>query len=202
VVREMIRSIAWGMDTAAFIGTGNQDTTNAGYVGVFNAPLANANLASVAGPGHTTVGICTLEDFVQTLFTVSAEVLSRGPKWWIHPQMIAKLALIRDKMGRPLFQTFTEVPLAGIGSILGYAVHPTDIAPSTDAAAQPVAVFGDPEGQVVGVRSDLELATSADIGFPQNLMAYRTLMRAGVKMKTLAGSTTLKPFAVLQTAPH
>jgi hypothetical protein len=54
----------------------------------------------------------------------------------------------------------------------------------------------------VGVRSDLELATSQDIGFPQNLMAYRTLMRLGVKLLTQAGSTTLKPFAVLSTSPN
>lgn len=201
-IRQMIQSVAFGMDTAAFLGTGNQDSINAGYVGIFNAPLANSLLASVAGTGHTTVGALTLEDFVQTILTVSAEVLNRDPKWWMHPQMIAKLALVRDKMGRPLFQTFTEVPLAGIGSIMGYAVHPTAIAPSTDAPNQPIAAFGDPEGQIAGVREDLELATSADIGFPQNLMAYRTLMRAGFKMKTQPNSTTLKPFAVLQTSPQ
>lgn len=201
-IRQMMQSVAQGMDTAAFISTGNQDTTNAGYVGIFNAPLANSLLAAVAGAGHTSMGALTLEDFVQCTFQVSAEVLKRNPKWWAHPQIIAKAALIRDKMGRPLFQTFTEVPMAGIGSIMGFPVHPTAIAPSTDAPAQPVFTFGDPEGQKVGLRQDLELATSSDIGFPQNLMAYRTLMRAGVKMLTQPNSTTLKPYAVLQTSPQ
>lgn len=202
VIREMIQAVAQGVDTAAFIATGNQDTTNAGYVGIFNAALANSNLASTAGVGHTTIGSCTLEDFEQTILTVSAEVLNRNPKWWMHPQFIAKLALIRDKMGRPLFQTFTEVPMNSIGSVLGYGIVPTNIAPNTDGSNQPVTAFGDPDGQVIGIREDLELATSADIGFPQNLMAYRTLIRAGAKIKTLPSSTTLKPFSVLSTSPN
>ena len=201
VLRQMVESVAWGMDTAAFIGTGNQDTTNAGYVGIFNAALANSNLASVAAAGHTQTALCTLNDFVQTILTVSPQVLNRKPKWWVHNQMLARIALITDKNGRPLFQTWLEVPQPGsIGSILGYPVHPTAIAPTTDGASQPVIAFGDPQGQRVGIRQDLELATSADIGFPQNLMAYRTLMRAGVKMLTTPASTTLKPFAVLTTS--
>lgn len=201
VVRQMIQSINWGMDTAAFIGTGNQDTTNAGYVGLFNAALANTNLGISAGAGRTTVGTLKLDDFVAVLTNVSAEVLNRKPMWWIHAQMLARVALIRDNNGRPIFQTWQEVPNPGsIGSILGHPVRPTAIAPSTDGPNQPVIVFGDPEGQAIGIRQDLELATSEDIGFPQNLLAYRTLMRAGVKMKTQAGSTTLKPFTVLSTA--
>ncbi len=201
VIQQMIQSVNWGMDTAAFISTGSQDTVNAGYVGIFNAPLANSNLASVAGPGHTYVSSLALNDFVQTILTVSPEVLNRKPKWWTHSQQLARISLIRDQMGRPLFQTFIEVPNPGsVGSILGYPVHPTAIAPTTDGPNNPVLAFGDPQGQVIGIRSDLELATSADIGFPQNLMAYRTLMRAGVKMKTQPASTTLKPFAVLTTA--
>lgn len=203
VIQQMAESIAWGMDTASFIGTGNQDTTNAGYIGLFNAPLANTQLAAVAAQGNTTVAQTQLDDWVNALFQVNPIVLQREAKWWIHPQMLAKVALIRDKMGRPIFQTFTEVPKPGaIGSILGYPVIPTAIAPSTDGNAQPIAAFGDPEGVAVGIRQDLELATSDDIGFPQNLRAFRTLMRAGVKIKTVANSTTLKPVVVLQTAPN
>jgi HK97 family phage major capsid protein len=201
VIRQMVESANWGLDTAAFIGTGNMDTTNAGYVGIFNAALANTNLACAAGAGRTTAGILKIDDFVNTVLTVSAQVLNRKPMWWMHPQMLARIALIRDNNGRPIFQTWQEVPNPGsIGSILGYRIHPTAIAPTTDGASQPVAVFGDPQGQSVCIREDLELATSDDIGFPQNLRAFRALVRAGVKIKTLPASTTLKPFAVLSTA--
>lgn len=203
VVRQMIQSIDWGLDTACFIGTGNQDTTNGGYVGLFNAALSNTNLGISAGAGRTSVGLLKLDDFVAVQTNVSAEVLKRKPMWWMHPQMIARAVLIRDAMGRPIFQTWQEVPTPGaIGSILGAPVHPTAVAPNTDGANQPVAAFGDPDAQPVGVRADLELATSADIGFPQNLMAYRALFRAGVKMYTQPGSVTLKPFTVLSTSPQ
>jgi HK97 family phage major capsid protein len=201
VLQQMIESANWGLDTAAFIGTGNQDTTNAGYVGIFNAALANTNLAYTAGPGRTQVSKLTLDDFVGTMLTVSPEVLNRKPMWWAHAQNIARAALIRDNNGRPIFQTWQEVPNPGsIGSILGHPVHPTAIAPNIDGASTTPFVFGDPQGQSVLIREDLELATSEDIGFPQNLMAYRALVRAGVKLKTVAASTTLKPFAVLNTA--
>jgi HK97 family phage major capsid protein len=201
VLHQMIESANWGLDTAAFIGTGNQDTTNAGYVGIFNAALANTNQAYTAGAGRTQVSKLTLDDFVNTMLTVSAQVLNRKPMWWAHTQNIARAALIRDNNGRPIFQTWQEVPNPGtIGSILGHPVHPTAIAPSVDGPNTTPFVFGDPQGQDVAIREDLELATSDDIGFPQNLRAFRALVRGGVKMKTLPGSTTLKPFAVLNTA--
>ena len=201
ITRQMVQSIAWGMDTATFIGTGNQDTTNGGYVGIFNAALANTNLGVSAGAGRTQVSKLLVDDFVQAQLTVSAQVLRKKPMWWAHPQMMARIALIKDGLGRPIFQTWQEVPNPGsIGSILGFPVHPTAIAPNTDGNSQPVIVFGDPDGQENGIRTDLELATSEDIGFPQNLVAYRALLRAGCKILTTAGSTTLKPFAVLSTA--
>jgi HK97 family phage major capsid protein len=201
VLRQMAESVAQGLDAAAFMGTGNVDQTNGGYVGLFQAPLANTNLAAPAAAGNTTMGSTQLTDWVNVLLAVSPQVLRRKAQWWIHPQMIAKAALITDKNGRPLFQTWLEVPNpSAIGSILGYPVHPTAIGPSTDSAGQPVAAFGDPEGVAVLIREDLEVATSDDIGFASNLRCYRTLMRAGVKIKTIAGSTTLKPVAVLQTA--
>jgi len=201
VLNQMVQSANWGLDTAAFIGNGNADTTNAGYIGIFNAALANTNMAYSAAAGRTTVSATKLDDWVNATLTVSPQVLNRKPKWWMHSQMIARAALIRDNNGRPIFQTWQEVPNPGsIGSILGAPVHPTAIAPTTDGASQPIAVFGEGAAQSVLIRQDLELATSDDIGFPQNLRAFRALVRAGVKMKTQAASTTLKPFAVLSTA--
>lgn len=203
IVREMMISIAQGMDTAAFIGTGAADQVSAGYYGIFNIGSVNANLVSTAALGNTSVATTQLDDWVNVLLTVSPEVLKRAAKWWMHPQVQAQAILVRDKNGRPIFQTWTEVPnQKSLTSILGYPVVLTDIAPSPigTAPSNSVAAFGDPEGQAVMVRSDLELATSDDINFPQNMRAYRTLMRAGVKPKTIAASTTLKPLAVFNLA--
>lgn len=205
VLREMVQAVAYGLDYAAFQGNGASDQVSAGYNGIFNAGAVNTQLAATAAQGNTTFSLLQLEDFVLALTTVSPEVLMRDAKWWAHPQVIASAVLIRDKQGRPLFQTWMERPdVKSIGSILGYPVQMAGAAPTTalTTAGSPAMVFGDPEGQVIGIRQDLELATSDDILFAQNMRAFRTLMRAGVQMRTTSGSTTLKPFAVLTTAAN
>ncbi len=201
IMRQMAQTISFGMDSAAFIGAGAANQTDAGYYGIFQAAQVNTNLAAVAAAGNTTVEQLQLDDFVNCLTTVNPVVLKRRSNWWMHPQILARASLIRDKNGRPIFQTWQEVPNPGsIGSILGYPVKPVAVAPSTNSAGNPVAAFGDPDGQAIGIRSDLELATSDDIKFAENQRAFRALMRGGVKLKTIAASNTLKPFAILTTA--
>ena len=203
ILAQMVQSQAQGLDTAAFIGTGSADQVSAGYYGVFNMGQVNVNCAATSAQGNTMVGATQLDDWVNVTLTVNPQVLTRNPKWWMHPQMVARALLVRDKQGRPLFQTWLERPDAkSLMSILGYPVQLTGIAPNTDGPGQPVAVFGDPEGQAVAIREDLELATSDDIAFPQNMKAFRALIRAGVKSKTLAGSTSLVPMAVFSLSPN
>jgi hypothetical protein len=55
-------------------------------------------------------------------------------------------------------------------------------------------------GLAVGIRKDLELTANSALKFAENQTSYRALMRAGTKIKTVSGSTTLKPFAVLTLA--
>lgn len=201
ILRQMVQSVSYGMDYAAFIADGSADQVSAGYVGIFNAASANSNLAAVATNGNTTVEGTQLEDWQRVLLTVSPQVLQRRASWWMQPQILIRALAVRDKNGRPLFQTYTEAPMpGGIGSILGYPVKLTAAAPTANTAGSKVAAFGDPDGQAVGIRSDLEIATSDDIKFAENMRAFRTLMRAGTKLKTAANSTTLKPFAVLTLA--
>ncbi len=203
VIREMTQACYQGLDTAAFIANGAADQTNAGYIGIFNAASANVNMAATTAQGNTTVAGTQLDDWENVLNTVNPEVLNRGPKWWMHPQMLAKAILVRDKNGRPIFQTWLERPdTRALGNILGYPVIPTNIAPSTDGPGNVIAAFGDPQGQAIGIREDLEMATSDDINFAQNMRAFRTLLRAGVKMKTTAGSTSLVPFAAMTLSPN
>jgi HK97 family phage major capsid protein len=201
LTKQMLQSVAYGLDTAAFTATGAADQTNAGYYGIFQAAAVNTNLAATAANGNTTIEATQLEDWQRTLLTVSPIVLKRRACWWMHPQMLIRALAIRDRNGRPLFQTYTEAPTpGGIGSILGYPVRLPAVAPTTDTAGQPVAAFGDPDGQAVGLRQDMEFATSDDIKFAENMRAFRCLCRAGTKLKTIASSTTLKPIAVLTTA--
>lgn len=203
ILRHLTQAQSQGLDTAAFIANGAADTTNAGYYGLFNAATVNTNMAATTAQGNTTVGGTQIDDWINVLLTVNPEVLTRSPKWWMHPQMVARALLVRDKNGRPIFQTWMERPdLKGLMSILGYPVILTGIAPNTDGPGNTVAAFGDPDGMAVAIREDLSMATSDDINFPQNMRAFRALLRAGTKLKTLANSTTLVPFGVLTLSPN
>jgi HK97 family phage major capsid protein len=201
LTRQLLQSIAFGLDTAAFIGAGTADQTNAGYYGIFNAASVNTNLAATTAAGNTTIGATQLEDWQNAMLTVSQVVLQRQARWWMNPQNLIRALAVRDKNGRPLFQTYTEAPMpGGIGNILGYPVKVVAVAPSTDVAGATVAAFGDPQGQAIGLREDMEFATSDDIKFAENMRAFRALCRAGVKLKTKAASNTLKPISVLTLA--
>ena len=201
ILREMGQSMSYGLDYTAFAAAGAASQADAGYYGIFNAGTVNASAIATAAAGNTSISKLDLEDWLLPLTTVSPIVLKRPARWWMHPQLIAKCALVRDKQGRSLFQTMLEAPVGkpgqpgGIGSILGYPVTPTAAAPSTDAASAKIAVFGDPQGQAIGIRSDLELATSDDIKFAENMRAFRALMRCGVKQRS--SGANLVPFAVL-----
>jgi HK97 family phage major capsid protein len=201
LLKQLLQSLSFGLDTVAFIGTGGANQTNAGYYGIFNAASVNTQLAATAGAGNTTIEATQLEDWQRCMLTVSQQVLMRNPRWFLNPQVLIRSLAVRDKNGRPLFQTYTEAPMpGGIGSILGAPIVPVAVGPTTNAAGATPAVFGDPQGQAVGIRSDMEFATSDDIKFAENMRAFRGLCRAGVIPKTKAASTTLKPFAVLTLA--
>jgi HK97 family phage major capsid protein len=201
ILNQMVQAVSFGMDTAAFLADGTADQTNAGYVGLFNAASANSNLAAICAAGNTTVEATQLEDWQRAMLTVNPQVLKRNPRWWMQPQILIRALSVKDKNGRPLFQTYTEAPMpGGIGNILGAPVQLAAAAPTANVAGAKVAVFGEPKGAAVGIRSDLEVATSDDIKFAENMRAFRTLMRGGFKIKTAANSTTLKPFSVLTLA--
>jgi HK97 family phage major capsid protein len=99
---------------------------------------------------------------------------------------------VRDGNKRPLFMTALEAPAAGgIGSILGYPVVPASAAPTTNAASAKVAAFGDPQGQVVGIRNDFEFAASEHHRFDYDQIAYRGLARFGNKIRSATAFAVL-----------
>ena len=94
-------------------GLGDRPVLGGQVLDDFQAAAANSNLAANAAQGNTTIQGLQLPDFSNVLLTVNPQVLKRSPNWWLHPQVLAYLILIRDAMGRPLFQTFTETPAPG-----------------------------------------------------------------------------------------
>lgn len=188
VMRELAQAVAYRLDWACFAADSTDDVTDGNYEGI-----AYAGTAASATAGNTTVGELELDDFVRCLTTVDAGVLSRPAKWWIHPQVLAKICLIRDSNGRPIFQNGMDAPSPGaIGSILGYPVIVTAAMPSSDSAGKVVAVFGDPQGMAVGIRKDFEWARSDEFRFTSNQSVFRVVVRAGcvVKIATAFGMLT------------
>ncbi len=178
------------LDWMCFSADGTSDTTDGGMTGI-----ASGGTAAAAGSGNTTIATLELEDFVRCLTTVASGVLSRPCKWWIHPQVLAKVIQIRDSNGRPIFQTALEAPApGGVGSILGYPVVLADAMPSTDSAGKVVAVFGDPRGGVVGIRTQFQFDFTDAFKYDYLQRSFRGYGRAGFIIRAATA------FAMLTTA--
>lgn len=187
VLDDFVEAFNERLDYAAFMGDGTADATNGGMTGLFNF-----GTAAVATATHTTIATLTLEDFIRCLTTVDPIVLMRPARWWMHPRNLARVGGIKDLNGRPLFQTALEAPSPGsIGSILGYPLTLGHILPSTDAANNKVAAFGDPASFVVGVRQDFEFEASDEHKWNTYQRSFRCVGRAGVKGRRALGSAIL-----------
>jgi HK97 family phage major capsid protein len=183
---------AWNLrlDTAAFSGNGTADGNNGGFTGLFNAGTKAA-----AATGNTRAGALDFDDVNRCLTTVAPVVLKRKPRWWMHPQMLVRMMGIKDNNGRPIFLGALEAPSYGaIGTILGFPVVPVMAAPNTDGPNQPVAAFGDRNGQVVGVRDDFVFESSDHYRWNTLERSFRAYGRAAT------GCRQANAFAILTTA--
>jgi HK97 family phage major capsid protein len=179
VLDDFAEAIAYRLDHSFFVADGTADSTDGGFTGVFEA-----GTAATAADGNVTVESLDMEDFIRCLTVVDPVVLSRMSKWWMHPTTIARALAVKDGNGRPIFLTALEAPTyGGIGSILGYPVVPGHALPSTNAASAKVAAFGDPNGYVVGIRQDIELASSSEYSFNTDEVAFRGIARAAGKIR-------------------
>lgn len=187
VMNDFVEAYSYRMDWAAFQADGTADVTDGGFTGAFEA-----GTAAVAAATHTSVGALTLDDFVKCLTTVDAQVLTRASKWWLHNQMLARIVGIKDGAGRPLFQTALEAPSPGaIGSILGYPTELVMAAPNTDGVSKKIALFGDPQAFVVGVRRDYTFEASDQHKWDTLQRSFRAYGRAGFKMRRALGMAVL-----------
>jgi len=200
VMRNMAQSVSQGLDFTFFNGAAGGTRTDSGYRGVFNMGATNANMIATAASGNTTMAGLELDDWLRCLTTVTGGTLQRPCRWWMHPRVLASTCLIRDQNGRPLFQTATDAPLGGIGSILGYPVTTVASAPDTavSSSATPnakVAAFGDPQGYAVGIRRGVDLQSTNLLKFVENMRSFRALTRAGGVC--LQSGATVVPLSIL-----
>lgn len=186
LIQQLAEAVAYRLDWACFAADGTDDTTDGAYTGI-----TEGGTAATAATGNTTVSLLDLDDFVRCLTTVDAAVLQRPAAWWMHPTVLAKVCLVRDGNGRPIFQTANEAPMGAIGSILGYPVRLTGAMPSTDSAGNVVAAFGDPRAGAVGLRRSVNFASSTDFQFDYNRTAFRVITRAGFKVRSATSFAAL-----------
>ena len=176
VMDDFAEAFSYRLDYLALQADGTADADNGGMTGLFNF-----GTASVATAGNISIPQLQLEDFVSCRTSLDVGVLTRPLRWWMHPYNLSKIALIRDKNGRSIFQTALEVPSPTLGSILGAPVVQAAAAPSTDAAGAKVAVLGDPNGYVVGIRQDFSFEASDHHKWNALQRSFRGYGRAGTK---------------------
>jgi HK97 family phage major capsid protein len=166
------------MDFMTLQGNGTQDIYSGGQTGVFNT-----GVASVAATGHTSIAQMTFEDITKCLLTPDEGVLDRDTRWWTHPFNLIQMLSIKDLNGRPIFLTALEAPTPNpLGSILGSPVTSAHAAPKVVGtnASTAVAVFGDPQGHVVGVRQDFMFESSDHYKWANLQRSFRAWGRAGM----------------------
>jgi HK97 family phage major capsid protein len=151
--------------------------------------------AAAAASGNVSVETLDFEDVLRCLTTVDSGILTRPCRWWMNPQILVRMLSIKDGNGRPIFLTANEAPTpGGIGSILGYPVTLAHAAPSANTTSSKVAVFGDPNAQVAGVRSDFVFEASDHHRWNTLERSFRGYGRFGNKIRKATG------FAVLTNA--
>ena len=167
------------LDFACTSANGDADTVDGGMNGIFYG-----GTASVAAAGNVSVATLDYEDFLNAMLAVNAAALSRPCKWFIHPQMLVRCLSIKDLNGRPIFLPSIDAPsLGAIGSILGYPVVLSHTAPNVDGVSKKIAVFGDPMGEAVCLRSDFQFAASDQVKFTEDKTVFRARARAAAKVK-------------------
>ena len=190
VLNDFAQAYANRLDFAALRADGTADATNGGMTGVFN--FGTAATADAGAGADDTVEELEFEDITRCLLTVDPIVLQRPAKWWMHPQILVRMLSIKDSNGRPIFLTALEAPTPNaLGSILGYPVIPSLVCPTTNSANQKVAVFGDPDAMVVGVRRDYAFEASDEFRWNTLERSFRGWGRAGVKGRRALGFSVL-----------
>jgi HK97 family phage major capsid protein len=111
--------------------------------------------------------------------------------------MLSRAMSVKDNNGRPIFLGSLEAPSYGaLGSILGFPVTMAMACPNTDAAAQSIACFGDPNAQIVGIRDDFTFEFSDHYRWNTLERSFRAYGRAATATRRIDG------FAILQTSAN
>lgn len=181
VLRKFANATAYRLDWFCTQADGTDDATDGAFTGIFGG----GGTAAAAASGNVSIATHDYEDWIKPMTVVDAAVLTRGgARWWIHPTLLAKVLGLKDSNGRSIFLPSTEAPSFGaFGSIFGFPITLAHAAPSADTTSSKIAVFGDPMGQSVLLRSDMQFVASDQAKFTEDKVVFRCRARAATKIK-------------------
>jgi HK97 family phage major capsid protein len=180
LLKKFANGTAYRLDWFCLQADGGDDATDGGMTGIFGG----GGTAAAAAAGNVSIATHDYEDWLKCLTVVDAPVLTRAARWWIHPTLLAKVLGLKDSNGRSIFLPSTEAPsFSAFGSIFGYPITLAHAAPSADTTSSKIAVFGDPMGQAVGLRSDMEFTSSDQAKFTEDEVVFRCRARGGSKIR-------------------
>lgn len=191
LVNDMGEAFGYILDNTLF----NAETTSNATYGGYNGIINQAGVVTAAA--GTTVAATGLADWLGTVAALDSGVLQRGvQEWFIHPAIAIQAMGVVDSAGRPIFQTALDaVNAKSIMNILGFPVNQVGVMPSTNSAAQKIAVIGDPNGAVVGISRAMDIQSSEHAGWTDATRNFRLRGRAGILVRKAGAFKALKTHA-------
>lgn len=193
ILNDIAESIAYRIDWIAIAADGGADATDGGFTGIMGGGGTDRTAAS----GNVSMATLDYEDVLACVTNLPTGLLQRGTaKWLMNPTILAKIMLIKDGNGRPIFHSALDAPSYGsIGTILGFPVVTSAVAPTTDSAGARVAAFGDFMAEAVRIRRGITFDRSEQWAFDTDEITFRGTARAGAKVKAATAFQVLKTAA-------
>lgn len=180
-LKKFANATAYRLDWFCTQADGTDDATDGAFTGIFGG----GGTAAAAAAGNVSIATHDFEDYIRCMTVVDAAVLTKkNARWWSHPTLLCKVLGVKDGNGRSIFLPSTEAPSFGaFGSIFGFPITLAHAAPSADTISSKTIAFGDPEGQSVLLRSDMQFVASDQAKFTEDEVVFRCRARAASKIK-------------------
>lgn len=139
-----------------------------------NQPNGIVTAASTGVTGTATDGVFTADELIELQYTLDGMARRLpGVKYMANGSTIGKMRTLKDDNGNYLYQVNVGQPDA----FAGYEVVENPHMASTGSAGELPVAFGHIPSFKVRMAGGLDVATSGDYAFNQDLITYRILMR-------------------------
>lgn len=204
VADEFTRSTAeaWqkSIDLSYFIGDGT--STYNGQVGLIGALPSGAYVAQASGSTWGAQTMADLENMIGRVENVDSSRLAWVCSRQYYYQVMVRLAMAQ---GGVTVQETVAGMNGGAGNadamFLGFPVYFTQVLPTATATSQKCVYFGDFMGaSMVGLRKELQVASSTDRYFDADQFAMRAIARFAINIHGDGRATTYGPVTALKTS--